>query len=112
MIYQVHFNALVFKPFKGEVLDGYVSGIDNQGFMVKSGPLECFISTMVGYKLIYLKHLSLIQRIEKEFEYDTTQNVFISKRDINIKIKLDSEIRYKIDQIKYDKGHYVSYYML
>jgi DNA-directed RNA polymerase subunit E'/Rpb7 len=37
-----------------------------------------------------------------EFLYDSSTNQFVSKRDPNLKIKINSEIRYKIFQIKYD----------
>ena len=40
--------------------------------------------------------------------YDKTHNQYISKDDPNIKISVGSNIRYKIDQIKYDKNEFVS----
>jgi DNA-directed RNA polymerase II subunit RPB7 len=43
----VKFKALVFRPFRGEVLDGEVIHIDDNGFMIESGPFKSFISTMV-----------------------------------------------------------------
>jgi len=43
----VKFKALVFRPFRGEVLDGEVIQIDDNGFMIESGPFKSFISTMV-----------------------------------------------------------------
>ena len=52
VIYRVVFKALVFKPFKGEVLDGVVSAVDNNGFMIRSGPLESFVSAMVKLHFI------------------------------------------------------------
>ena len=47
VIYKVKFKALVFRPFRGEVLDGEVTQIDDNGFMIESGPFKSFISTMV-----------------------------------------------------------------
>lgn len=46
--------------------------------------------------------------MEKNFYYDQTHNFYVSREDANYKIKQTSEIRYKIDQIKYDKGDFVS----
>ena len=48
IIYRVQFKALVFKPFRGEVLDGEVVEITDNGIMIQSGPLRSFISTMVS----------------------------------------------------------------
>lgn len=47
VIYKVKFSALVFKPYKGQVIDGVVFSVDNSGFMIESGPLKAFISVMV-----------------------------------------------------------------
>ena len=47
VIYKVKFSALVFKPYKGKVIDGVVFSVDNSGFMIESGPLKAFISVMV-----------------------------------------------------------------
>ncbi len=34
-------------------------------------------------------------------------NYFVSRRDATYKISLNSEIKYRIDQIKYNKGEFV-----
>jgi len=47
VIYKVKFKALVFRPFRGEVLDGEVIEINDNGFMIESGPLKSFISYLV-----------------------------------------------------------------
>lgn len=44
----------------------------------------------------------------KSFSYDKNHNQYVSNDDTNYKIKQGSEIRYKLDQIKYDKGDFVS----
>lgn len=62
VIYKVKFKALVFRPFRGAVLDGEVIDITDNGFMIESGPLRSFISTMVNYHLMINSHL--IQRIQ------------------------------------------------
>ena len=48
VIYRVFFKALVMKPFRGEVLDGVVKDVNSEGFMIRSGPLESFISAVVS----------------------------------------------------------------
>ena len=51
VIYKVKFKALVFRPFRGEVLDGEVTEITDNGFIIESGPLKSFISAMVTCSL-------------------------------------------------------------
>ena len=48
VIYRVFFKALVMKPFKGEVLDGVIMDVSDNGIMIQSGPLESFISLIVS----------------------------------------------------------------
>ncbi len=48
VIYKVKFKALVFRPFRGEVLDGEVIEVNDNGFMIESGPIKSFISAMVS----------------------------------------------------------------
>ena len=47
VVYRVRFVALVFKPFKSEVLDGVVIAVDSNGFVIRSGPLQSFVSGAV-----------------------------------------------------------------
>lgn len=47
VIYKVVFKALVFRPFRGEILDGVVSEVSSNGIMIESGPLKSFISKLV-----------------------------------------------------------------
>ena len=37
-------KAIVFRPFKGEVVDGVVTQVNKVGLMVDVGPMACFIS--------------------------------------------------------------------
>jgi len=42
--FDVRYKAVVWKPFKGEVVDGIVSSVNNMGFFADVGPLSVFIS--------------------------------------------------------------------
>ncbi|KAG6999253.1 DNA-directed RNA polymerase II subunit rpb7 [Physcia stellaris] len=42
--YTVRYRAVVWKPFKGEVLDAMVSSVNRQGFFADVGPLPVFVS--------------------------------------------------------------------
>ncbi|KAF8919440.1 hypothetical protein BDZ89DRAFT_991085 [Hymenopellis radicata] len=38
------YRAIVFKPFKGEVVDGIVTNVTKMGFFAECGPLNVFVS--------------------------------------------------------------------
>ncbi|KZO92927.1 hypothetical protein CALVIDRAFT_486792, partial [Calocera viscosa TUFC12733] len=38
------YRAIVFKPFKGEVLDSVVTSVNKMGFFAEVGPLQVFVS--------------------------------------------------------------------
>jgi len=40
----VRYRAIVFKPFKGEVVDGVVQNVNKMGFFAEVGPLNVFVS--------------------------------------------------------------------
>ena len=42
--YTVKYEAVVFRPFKDEVLDGGVSVVNSHGFYVMVGPMRVFVS--------------------------------------------------------------------
>jgi DNA-directed RNA polymerase II subunit RPB7 len=41
------YRAIVFKPFKGEVVDGVVHNVTRMGIFAEVGPLNCFVSQQV-----------------------------------------------------------------
>ncbi|XP_065205969.1 DNA-directed RNA polymerase II subunit RPB7 [Planococcus citri] len=44
VVYPVKYKAIVFRPFKGEVLDAVVTQVNKVGIFADIGPLSCFIS--------------------------------------------------------------------
>ncbi|XP_028409748.1 DNA-directed RNA polymerase II subunit RPB7 [Dendronephthya gigantea] len=44
VVYPVKYKAIVFRPFKGEVLDAKVTQVNKVGLFTEIGPLSCFIS--------------------------------------------------------------------
>ncbi|XP_065186711.1 DNA-directed RNA polymerase II subunit RPB7-like [Sycon ciliatum] len=44
VIYPVKYKAIVFRPFKGEVLDAVVKDVNKVGLFTEIGPLQCFVS--------------------------------------------------------------------
>lgn len=44
IVVRVKYQAIVFKPFKDEVLDAVVTDVNELGFFAEAGPLKIFIS--------------------------------------------------------------------
>ncbi|KAK4058933.1 DNA-directed RNA polymerase II subunit [Microbotryomycetes sp. JL221] len=80
--FRIKYSAIVFRPFRGEVVDGVVASVNKMGVFADVGPLQCFIST----------HL-----IPQEFKFDPNSNPpsFSSPAE-NLTIQKGSHIRLKI----------------
>jgi len=80
--YLVKYKAIVFRPFKGEVLDAVVTQVNAVGIFTEIGPLSCFIS----------KH-----SIPADIEYDpnSTPPCYKTKEE-DMVIQQDDDIRLKI----------------
>ncbi|GAB5363536.1 hypothetical protein AAMO2058_000891700 [Amorphochlora amoebiformis] len=78
--FMVNYQAIVFKPYKNEVLPTEVSNVTDQGFWANAGPLEIFISC---------------QHIPSDFVFNATDKEFISKDEAKL-IKRGSRCRVKI----------------
>lgn len=83
-IFTVSFKALVYRPLKGEVLDGVVTGIEKVGIEVKVGACKVFIPHT---------------KIPTEMKYSEEQNGFISEEDQTQIIKDESVIRFKVEDV-------------
>ncbi|CAG5078489.1 Oidioi.mRNA.OKI2018_I69.PAR.g9000.t1.cds [Oikopleura dioica] len=81
-LFPIKYAAIVFRPFKGEVVDGVVTQVNKVGLMVDVGPMACFIS----------KH-----SIPSDMEFDPDSNPPCYKtKDEDTAIRQDDEIRLKI----------------
>jgi DNA-directed RNA polymerase II subunit RPB7 len=80
--YPVKYKAIVFRPFKGEVLDAVVTQVNKVGLFTEIGPLSCFIS----------RH-----SIPVDMTFDPNSNPPCYKTaDEDMVIQQDDEIRLKI----------------
>ncbi|KAI0041828.1 hypothetical protein FA95DRAFT_1548271 [Auriscalpium vulgare] len=52
------YRAIVFKPFKGEVVDGVVSNVTRMGFFADVGPLTVFVSHQLIHPDLKFDHAS------------------------------------------------------
>ncbi|OAF66519.1 RNA polymerase II subunit B7 [Intoshia linei] len=44
VVFPVRYQAIVFRPFKGEILDSIVKQVNKVGIFTQIGPMSCFIS--------------------------------------------------------------------
>ncbi|KAK9391138.1 phospholipase D3-like [Crotalus adamanteus] len=90
VLYPVKYKAIVFRPFKGEVVDAIVTQVNKVGLFTEIGPMSCFIS----------RH-----SIPSEMEYDTNSNPPCYKTvDEDIVIQPEDNIRLKIVGTRVDKN--------
>jgi DNA-directed RNA polymerase II subunit RPB7 len=52
-VFPVTYSAVVFKPFRGEVLETIVERVEEIGVWARAGPLKIFISKVVSFTLIH-----------------------------------------------------------
>lgn len=90
-IFPVDFNAIVFRPFKGEVFDAVVTQVNKLGFFAQVGPLSVFVS----------KHL-----IPADMSFDAQSNpaAYVSQvsDEQPQRIKKDVEVRLRIIATRID----------
>uniref|UniRef100_A0A915EZ64 DNA-directed RNA polymerase II subunit RPB7 n=1 Tax=Echinococcus canadensis TaxID=519352 RepID=A0A915EZ64_9CEST len=75
--YHIVYRAIVFRPFKGEVIDAVVTQINKVGVFAEAGPLSIFISKY-----------SIPQNIKFEGAEPTNENA--NEDDEEEEVKLDS----------------------
>lgn len=81
--FTIKYQAILFKPFKGEVLDAVVTTVNKMGFFAEVGPLNIFVSN----------HL-----IPSEFTFDpnVTAPCYVGEEGINQRIAKDELVRLRI----------------
>uniref|UniRef100_A0A7S0Q1B7 DNA-directed RNA polymerase II subunit RPB7 n=1 Tax=Coccolithus braarudii TaxID=221442 RepID=A0A7S0Q1B7_9EUKA len=83
--FAMKFNAIVFRPFKGQVLDAIVTTVNKMGFFAEVGPLQVFVS----------KH-----QTPRGMEYDAQSNpVSYVQHNVDeqpIRVTKDSEVRLRV----------------
>lgn len=87
VIYNIKYKAIVFRPFKGEVLDGLVTQVNKVGIFTEIGPLSCFIS----------RH-----SIPADMQFDSNQAPCYKTSDEDVVIQQGDEIRLKIVGLRVD----------
>jgi DNA-directed RNA polymerase II subunit RPB7 len=80
VVYPVEYEAIVFRPFKGEVLDATVSQVNKIGLRCEIGPLECFVS----------RHCI---PAEMEFDANSSSPCYKSKDEVGKLVKLNYQCK-------------------
>mmetsp|Transcript_3828 Transcript_3828/g.24265 ORF Transcript_3828/g.24265 Transcript_3828/m.24265 type:complete len:165 (+) Transcript_3828:304-798(+) len=91
-VFEVKYQAIVFRPFKGEVLDAIVYHVSKMGFFAQAGPLELFVST----------HL-----IPSEYAFSSIDEPCFVSDDSMTRIQQDAMVRLKIIGIQVDPSKIV-----
>ncbi|GAB65483.1 DNA-directed RNA polymerase II [Plasmodium cynomolgi strain B] len=86
IVVKVKYQAIVFKPFKDEVLDAVVTDVNKLGFFAQAGPLKIFISRTA---------------IPKYFEYSEDSHYPCFSSGV-YNIKPQTTVRIKLQGIRYD----------
>ncbi|KAI0988606.1 hypothetical protein GJ496_004525 [Pomphorhynchus laevis] len=82
VLYPVKYKAIVFRPFKNEVVDAVITQVTKVGIFCKIGPLTCYISN---------------RSIPADMEFDPNSNPpRYRKKDEDLHLQLEDEIRLKI----------------
>uniref|UniRef100_A0A2K5RRS3 DNA-directed RNA polymerase subunit n=1 Tax=Cebus imitator TaxID=2715852 RepID=A0A2K5RRS3_CEBIM len=90
VLHPVKHKPIVFRPFKGEVVDVIVTQVNKVGLFTEIGPMSCFIS----------RH-----SIPSEMEFEPNSNPPCYKTmDEDIVIQQDDEIHLKIVGTRVDKN--------
>ncbi|KAF2459743.1 DNA-directed RNA polymerase II 19 kDa polypeptide [Lineolata rhizophorae] len=102
--YTVHFRAVVWRPFKGEILDGIVAQVVESGIFVDVGPLSCFVAKSVCLvsELNTTKRdfLTLQKMIPSDIKYDGNSTPPQWTDNADQVIEKGSHIRIKIKGIR------------
>jgi len=88
IIVPVKYAAVVFRPYRGEVLDGVVTSVNKLGFFTMCGPLRVFVS-----------------RTSMPDYFEFKDNIY---SDGETTIKVETEVRLKIQGVSYEPANIVA----
>ncbi|THU73637.1 hypothetical protein C4D60_Mb04t24940 [Musa balbisiana] len=116
--FPVKYQAVVFRPFKGEILEAVVTMVNKMGFFAEAGPVQIFVSNHVcGIKNAYQYKscscsVNVLQQcyglllpsfffiefhlIPDDMEFQSGDMPNYTTSDGSVKIQKDSEVRLKI----------------
>ena len=83
-MFTLRFMALVFKPFRWEVLDARVTQTNAHGFFAQIGPVKVFVPE---------------DQMPGDFSFDVANQLWFSA-DETVQVKEDIDVRIRILQVK------------
>uniref|UniRef100_A0A7S3CKY1 DNA-directed RNA polymerase II subunit RPB7 n=1 Tax=Strombidium rassoulzadegani TaxID=1082188 RepID=A0A7S3CKY1_9SPIT len=93
VVFNARFDIIALKPNKNEVLDGKVMSITDNGIEVFSGPIKSFIDK---------------NRLGAEYEYNSTNDQYLSLNPDLPPIKRGTKIRYRIENLKFQNNEFAA----
>lgn len=89
VLFPIKFKAIVFKPYKGEILDAIVINVIKMGFFAEAGPLQIFVS----------QHL-----IPSDMKFDPQSSTACFLSEDGTKIEKDTQVRLKVVGTRIDSN--------
>jgi len=83
------YNAIVFKPFRNEVLDARVDYVTKEGFFAKAGPLEIFVSHKNMPGGMRFDHTAVPPAFVDDAELQIVKDTNVRVRILNTRIDAD-----------------------
>ena len=86
--FRVEFDAIAFRPFKGQVLDAVVTEVNKFGFFAEAGPMNLFVSN---------------QLISDDMKFESIDNVnrYVSS-DKSVSVQKNGEVRVRVVGMRID----------
>jgi len=86
--FRVEFDAIAFRPFKGQVLDAVVTEVNKFGFFAEAGPMNLFVSN---------------QLISDDMKFESIDNAnrYVSS-DKSVSVQKNGEVRVRVVGMRID----------
>lgn len=93
IIFKMRYQAVLLRPFKGEVCDGIIEKVLNTegGIHVRVGPMLVFIAN---------------DDIPKDFRLDDKKNEYVNVNDENDVLKVGEKVRFRYKEIQFDVNEF------
>eukprot|EP01024_Parvocaulis_polyphysoides_P004786 TRINITY_DN11190_c0_g2_i3.p2 TRINITY_DN11190_c0_g2~~TRINITY_DN11190_c0_g2_i3.p2 ORF type:complete len:176 (+),score=8.17 TRINITY_DN11190_c0_g2_i3:58-585(+) len=83
--FNIEYECIVFRPYRGEVVDTIVTSVTQMGFFAECGPCTIFVSSAL---------------IPDDFNYQSTDIPMFLSGDEEVRIQQGSEVRLRIIGVK------------
>ena len=78
-------DVITFKPSKGDIMYGVVTGVNEKNLEIRTGPFICHIDQ---------------RKIGDEFEYEEGYDRYVRRSDQSV-IKRNTTVRYRIENLQF-----------